>query len=165
MWVCQYCSFIWSINIILTGAPFWCCYSLRSYSSIFEIIIYISSVYFLGSQTKNRKTKWDIKPTLENKSGTELDQILNNCSIKAFGLQRSGAKVHVLTPDCRANISTSSTFHPVTRQPPVAVSLRGNNNKRLSQYHYYHFWVLASNTPDYLAWQTNWQSDCQHNGG
>lgn len=54
------------------------------------------------------------------------------------------AKVHVLTPDCRANISTSSTPHLVTRQSPVAVSLRGNNNKRLLQYHYEHFGCLPA---------------------
>ena len=49
-----------------------------------------------------------------------------------------------MTPDRCADISTSSTFHPVTQQPPVAVSLRGNNNKRLLHYRYYHFGCLPA---------------------
>lgn len=64
----------------------------------------------------------------------------NMCSLKAFVLLSSRAKVQ----DGRANISTSLTFHLVTQQPPMAVSLRGNNNTRLLQYHYYHFGCMPT---------------------
>lgn len=72
----------------------------------------------------------------------EVIKRVSNCGLKAFTLSYWRPKVDVLTLDCHANISTSSTFHPARHQPPVAVSLRGNNNKRLLQYHYYHFGCL-----------------------
>lgn len=90
------------------------------------------------TKPKNTITAQDIRAKLSN---TEEDQILKKTAAKNLHWR---AKVHVLTPDGRANISTSSTFHPVTHQPPVAVSPRGNNNKRLLQYHYYHFGCLPA---------------------
>lgn len=98
---------------------------------------------------KNTITEQDIRPTLNNGVNQRKTKFLiknktKSTAIKPLDCQCSRAKVHVLTPDCSANISTSSTFHLVTRQPPVAVSLRGNNNKRLLQYHYYHFGCLPA---------------------
>lgn len=93
-----------------------------------------SSLLFGHEQNETKSQPW-IYETIHGWRKIKLELRSSVCGVR-------GQKV--TSPVCSANISASSTFHPVTRRPPVAVSLRGNNNKGLLQYHYYHFGCLPA---------------------
>lgn len=134
--------------------------TIEGYFSAFEM----RNNQFGQSQRTNTMPENVLSTSLNNRINQSTTTFSNKETLFNLDCSSSRVKVPVLTPDCRANISTSSTFHLVTQQPPVAVSLRKQQQKTLA-IALLPFWALASDTPDYLAWQTNWQLEHQRNGG